>query len=335
MRHKPDSPKFTVSEPVDHSMNNALTLKDFYFGRGSEDIYSNAEHFAGKTVEDYDPSNTDDVVFRFRSDWDGKDCLELLKSHLNSDRGASTKDIVIGSWSEEMYEKSSSDVISALVEYKDTLQNLKSLYLGDIVSEENEMSWIVQTDMAPILENFPQLEYLRTRGSISLGFNVSQHDNLRALALETGGLDVSVLRSISTATLPALEHLELWLGTEEYGGSCSIEDLQPILSGDVFPKLRYLGIRNYDGIDAACSFIVNSPIVKQLDVLDLSLGTLTDIGARALLNIPTNTSLKTLILNHHFMSNELVEQLNKLPFDVQLRDAQQDDDGWRFVAIGE
>ena len=146
---------------------------------------------------------------------------------------------------------------------------------------------------------------------------------------------MSVLRSVSTAHMPNLEHLELWLGTEEYGGNCTVEDLQPILSGDLFPKLRYLGLRNYDQIDAVCSVLVNSPVVQQLEILDLSLGTLTDIGARALLNFPADTKLQRLVLNHHFITRELIEELSKLPFEVELRDVQEEEEGWRFVAVGE
>lgn len=316
-------------------MSSTLTLEDFHSIKDSNGIYSNAKTFAGKKVVDYDPSNSDDVVFRFRSDWDNNVCVEQLKKHIDSDRAGDTSAIVIGMWTEEMYETGPSEVLSLLVESKDALPNLKALYIGDVVSEENEMSWMVQTDLSPLVNNFPKLEYLRSRGSNGLAFSTLHSESLRALTVETGGLDVSVLRSISMASLPELEHLELWLGTAEYEGNCTVEDLQPIFSGEVFPKLKYLGLRNYDQIDAVCSVLVNSPIIEQLEVLDLSLGILTDIGAHALLRIPANTSVKRLILNHHFITDQYVTDLKKLPFSVEVGDVQEDDDGWRFVAVGE
>jgi len=274
-------------------------------------------------------------VFRFRGDWDEEDCEEKLREYLAADRAQGTDALVIGSWSGDDPEKSPAHIISLLVENKQRLPNLRAIYLGDIVSEENEMSWIAQTNLSPLLENFPDLEYLRSRGSMNLKFTSLSHEKLRALALETGGLDVSVLRSICTAHLPALEHLEIWLGVEDYQGNCTVEDLQPILSGAAFPNLKYLGIRNYQHIDAVCSVLVSAPIVRGLEVLDLSLGLLTDVGAQSLLKLPTDTSLKKLILNHHYMSSELVEKLQQLPFDVETGDVQEDDDGWRYVAVGE
>lgn len=317
-------------------MSSTLTVEDFHSIKDTDGLYSNAESFAGRKVIDYDPSSSDDVVFRFRSDWDNNVCVAQLKEHIASDRAGDTSAIVIGMWSsEDMYETSPAEVVSCLVESKDALPNLKALYIGDVVSEENEMSWMIQTDLSPLIVNFPKLEYLRSRGSSGLAFSALHSDSLRALAVETGGLDVSVLRSIGMASLPELEHLELWLGTDEYGGNCTVEDLQPIFSGEVFPKLKYLGLRNYDQIDAVCSVLVNSPIIEQLDVVDLSLGTLTDVGARALLRFPASTSVKHLILNHHYMTDQTVNDFKKLPFNVEVSDMQDEEDGWRFVAVGE
>ena len=49
--------------------------------------------------------------------------------------------------------------------------------------------------------------------------------------------------------LPALEHLELWLGTDEYGADTEVADLKNILQGKNLPSLRHLGLRNSEITD--------------------------------------------------------------------------------------
>ncbi len=144
---------------------------------------------------------------------------------------------------------------------------------------------------------------------------------------------------ICKARFPNLQYLELWLGTENYGGNATISDLQPILKGKAFPNLTYLGLRNSEIADDIAGVIVNSPIIKQLETLDLSLGTLTDEGANALLSLPTDGKLKRLDVHHHFMSKAMAKKLKALPFTVNPADTQEPDD-WgdgemRFVAVGE
>ncbi len=46
-------------------------------------------------------------------------------------------------------------------------------------------------------------------------------DSLVALTIESGGLPAAVVREVASAHLPALEHLELWLGEENYGGDAT------------------------------------------------------------------------------------------------------------------
>ena len=200
------------------------------------DISNNVKTFAGKKVADYDPEKKPTAggktIYRFRSDWEEDQQEENLIHFLESDAAAETTGIVLGHWGgEEAYEATPTALIEALVKHKARLPKLNALYVGDIVQEENEMSWIGQTDVSPLLEAFPKLELLRTRGGMNLSIAKADHKKLRALAIETGGLDVSVIRSICTGKLPELEHLELWLGTDDYGGTSSVKDLQQILSG--------------------------------------------------------------------------------------------------------
>ena len=325
----------TVTEAGDH-----LPAVAFHSVLKQDDLYNNIKTFAGKKVADYDPEKKPTAggktIYRFRSDWEEDQQEENLIHFLESDAAAEATGIVIGQWGgEDPSDASPATLIEALVKHKAQLPKLNALYIGDIVQEENEMSWIGQADVSPLLKAFPGLELLRTRGAMNLSIAKANHKKLRALAIETGGLDVSIIRSICTGKLPELEHLELWLGTDQYGGNSSVKDLQQILSGKLFPKLKYLGLRNCDYVDDIAGVIVNSPIIERIETLDLSLGTLTDTGGEALLGLPTGGSLKKVNLHHHFMTAAVSKKLKALKLTVDVSGANDAEDDWRFVAVGE
>ena len=303
-----------------------------------EEISRNAGTFIGKRVVDYDPEKPakPDVIYRFRGDYDENNTVENLQQFIASDAASGTTALVIGAWHGDDAELSPEDVIEVLVKGKDRLSNLAAIYVGDITSEENEMSWINQCDLSPLLKAFPKLQLLRSRGGQGLALSSPQHENLRGLAMETGGMDVSVVRSVCISNFPNLEYLELWLGTDEYGANFSVPDLQPILSGRLFPKLKYLGLRNSQQADDIAGVIVNSPIANRIETLDLSLGVLTDEGANALLKLSSPT-LKKLNLHYNYFSPEVIKQLKALPLtvDASKPSGMEEEDEWRFVAVGE
>ena len=246
--------------------------------------------------------------------------------------------LVIGAWAgEELYDTEAP--VEELCAEASKLPDLRALFLGDIIAEENEISWIQQADVSPLLAAFPKLELLRVRGGSGLAFTENRHANLRGLAFETGGMDASVVQSVANADLPNLEYLELWLGSEHYGATGTVEDLQPLLNGEQFPKLRYLGLRNCHFVDDIANVIANSPLVDRIKTLDLSMGTLSDAGGTALLKLPTDGALKTLNLNHNYLTHEVATQLEALPFEVDTseRETPHDYDGkeYRYVSVGE
>lgn len=304
-----------------------------------EDIGQNAGTFIGRRVVDYDPEKParTDVVYRFRSDWENNDLIPHLTQFMDSPAAASATGLIIGAWHGDDSEMTSAEVIKLLADRSDSLPNLAALYVGDITSEENEMSWIKQSDLSPLLAAYPKLQLLRARGGDGLGLSVPNHEHLRGLALETGGLDVGVVRSVCMSHFPNLEYLELWLGTDEYGGTSTVADLQPILSGRLFPKLKHLGLRNCQWADDLAAVVVNSPLLGRIETLDLSLGVLTDEGARALLKLPPSPTLKRLNLHYNYISADLIRQLKALPLavDASKPSEMEEDDEWRFVAVGE
>ena len=318
-----------------------LPLVAFSSIQKQDDIYQNVKTFVGRKVADYNPekgpSKGGKTIYRFRSDYDEATLIPHLEHFLASDGAAEAVGIVIGAWGGDDSSGAPDEVFELLAKNKDRLSSLVALFIGDITSEENEMSWIHQSDLSVLLDSFPNLQLLRTRGGEGLSIKQPKHTNLRALAMESGGLPVEVVRSVCTSKFPALEYLELWLGTDEYGGDSTVQDLQPILSGKLFPNLKYLGLRNCHFVDDIAAVVVNSPIIERIETLDLSLGTLSDAGAQALLSIPDTGSLKNVSIHYNYASPKLLKQLkaSKISFDTSKPANMEEEEEWRFVAVGE
>ncbi|WP_200301538.1 STM4015 family protein [Streptomyces adelaidensis] len=257
---------------------------------------------------------------------------------------AEVRALVVGSWS-DTYDNGPEEVIKALVAAKDRLPALRALFLGDIVMEECEISWINQGDVGPLLNTFTELEEFGVRGGNGLVFPAVRHERLRKLTVETGGIPGAAVRGVAESDLPALVHLDLWLGTSEYGGDAEITDLAAILAGTRLPALKHLALRNSEMQDDVCAALAAAPVVARLDVLDVSMGVLTDDGATALLTGQPLTHLTTLDLHHNYLSPAIRDRLRdsleaegvQVDVDADDADSDEDDDGtvWRFVAVGE
>ncbi|MFD7687089.1 STM4015 family protein [Streptomyces sp. NPDC059781] len=252
--------------------------------------------------------------------------------------------LVVGAW-EDAYERSSADIVEALVAAGDRLPGLRALFVGDMHFEECEISWITQTDVTPLLAAFPDLEEFGVRGGQGLRFPALRHDALCTLIVETGGLPVDVVRGVGASELPALENLDLWLGTSWYGADSEAADLEPILSGVRLPRLRYLALRNSEIQDEIAAAVASAPVVARLEVLDLSMGTLGDDGATALLGGQPLTHLKKLDLHHNYLSDPVRQRIREtlqaagveVDLDADDADQDEDDDGTvhRYVSVGE
>ena len=60
------------------------------------------------------------------------------------------------------------EAIELLVANKDKLPYVEAIFVGDIISEENEISWIQNGDMSPIWPAFPNLREFRAWGGNGL-----------------------------------------------------------------------------------------------------------------------------------------------------------------------
>ncbi len=303
--------------------------------------------FAGMPVHEYDSDQGIQpgagAVYRLRVGWEdydaGRTLRDLLPQFLDDPAVGSVAGLIIGDWGGSAEGNDSAAFVEALVAAREKLSSLAALFMGEMVCEECEVSWINQSDMSPLWDAYPNLRHFRVRGGEGLSLGRLEHKALESLVIETGGLDAEVVREVTAAELPELQHLELWLGTDEYGANAQPEDLTPILAGDRFPKLRYLGLRDSYIADEIAKAVAEVPVLKQLDELDLSLGTLTDEGAQALLDSSLVPGLKRLNLEFHYMSDEMMEKFDALSVEVNVDDQQEEDeyDGetYRYVAVGE
>ncbi|MEL5953691.1 STM4015 family protein [Streptomyces sp. CLV115] len=233
---------------------------------------------------------------------------EAFKAFLETVDPAGVRALIVGQWG-EAYEVKSSYAIDLIIAAADRLTSLEAVFVGDMTSEENEISWIEQSDVTALLNAFPDLLELGVRGGTDLVFSPSKHERLRSLTIETGGLPVGVIRGILDSELPALERLDLWLGVSAYGGDTDVADLAPLLSGTRFPRLTHLGLRNSEVQNEIAAAVASAPVVAQLRVLDLSNGTMGDEGAAALLDGQPLTHLEKLDLYHHFMTEPMERRI--------------------------
>jgi len=229
----------------------------------------------------------------------------------------------------------------------DRLTALEALYLADLGHEEAELSWIVQGDVTPILSAYPNLLELGVRGAVGdlgdeevLQWTPLRHEHLRVLRLENAGLPGEVTRGLVASDLPNLRNLDLWLGDEHHGRTTTLADLAPLLDGDRLPALRHLGLQNSDMQDEIAAAVASAPVVARLTSLHLSLGTLGDTGAEALLSGQPLTHLQELDLYHHFISDPMMQRLREAlePFGVKVNlDGQEwaEENEDRYVAVGE
>jgi hypothetical protein len=260
--------------------------------------------------------------------------LDALSEEADAER---LKALVIGAWQTEN-DLSAEPVVERLIRYADCFPELEALFIGDITWEECEISWIAQTDLASLADGFPNLRILGARGGDGLRFEGLDHPSLEHLVVQTGGMWTPTIEDLAAARLPQLRELELWLGDPNYGFEATVDDLRPLWQSDTFPNLEMLALRNAPIADEIAAALAQTPgAVARLARLDLSMGTLTDEGAEALLDNPEVAELDSLDVHHHYLSDEWIERLQSLEVDVDTSDARGTpfSDLERYVAVSE
>ncbi|WP_157518374.1 STM4015 family protein [Herbidospora mongoliensis] len=303
-----------------------------------EDADAYEGHYAGLPTVELDVAGErrpGEVAWRL-SFWPEKDGLPTdLDSFFQQVATEEVRALVV-SWN---YDSSSRPIIERLAAEAHRLPALRAIFLGAIPQEENEISWINQSDLTPLLTALPDLERLDVRGGSHLEISQVRHEKLRMFRVESGGLRSGFVRGVASCEFPALEHLELWLGVDEYNGDYAVDDFGPILTGDNLPALRHLGLQDSDRQNDVAVAVATAPIVARLDTLALSMGTLNDEGAEALLSGQPLTHLRRLDLHHHYLTDAMMARLGSalasVDLDLDDQETPDEEDGWMYTAVSE
>ncbi|SDS48552.1 STM4015 family protein [Actinoplanes derwentensis] len=303
-------------------------------------IYHFLTEFAGLPVVAWDdddlPAEPTAVAWRIEMEFeaDEADLRTAFERVLERTGPAGPTALIFGDWGDAYDDAFPFEL---LIDNAARLTGLRSLFLGEMSSEQCEISWINQGDFTPLLTAFPALERLWIRGSQNLQVGPVRHEGLRELVIQTGGLPAGVLEGIVGSDLPHLTRLELWLGVANYGGDITADDLAPILSGRSFPALTHLGLCNSEIAEELAAAVAAAPVVARLDSLALSLGVLGDVGAESLLAGQPLTHLTSLDLSHHFMTKEMAQRVvDELPgVAVDVSDPQDESRYGRYTVVAE
>lgn len=288
-------------------------------------MYKSKRYFY--TYEDYEENN--------------KNAATMLEEIMQDEQFLNLEEIIIGCWGAAWDDASVQPLIDGIVENKDKFSHIKSLFVGDMDFEECEVSWIMQADYSKLWDAMPQLEKLVIKGSTDLALGDIRHGQLQYLEIICGGLPSEVFQSIQNAKLPNLETLLLYIGVEEYGFDGDISTVKELLAQSDFPKLTYLGLADSEIQDEITEAVLNCKYMNQITALDLSMGTLTDKGGQMLLDkLPECLNVKTLNLEYHYLSDNMMKRLKKLAgIAVNVEDQQKADkyDGepWYYPMLTE
>lgn len=208
--------------------------------------------------------------------------VNLLDKILKDKHLSDYKQITIGCWNYEC--EDCSELLEGMLEHKDKFAQIEGLFWGDIDQEEQEVSWIEQTDLSPLLDAMPKLKDLKIKGTnkpapgtdLTSGIAFTGNYQWRSSFRSSG--------RYHSSDFPNLEKLILVCRCRRLWIRGRFRDIPPLFSKERFPKLTYLGLVNSEEQDNIVEMFLQSDILPQLETMDISAGTLKDEGAQLLLD---------------------------------------------------
>jgi hypothetical protein len=136
-------------------------------------------------------------------------------------------------------------------------------------------------EIGTVGSRYPLLEDVYVDAENTIDLHGLSLPRARRFALRTLNVRVHTIEAVIDGAWPALEELELWFGVQT---PCTIRDLRLLLDGTVeLPRLRTLRLRAVPFADDIVELLVQSPLARRLEVLDLQSGGLSDAGVDTLL----------------------------------------------------
>jgi len=191
-------------------------------------------------------------------------------------------------------------------------KDLARLHLGD-VDDTIDMAHHTIGDVGKLItKHFPNLTSLKLHsgdqswrgGKESFGIGGLELPRLKDLTIETCAMSSKRMKAVLGAKLPVLERLELWFGGRDSEATAKIADVVPVLDGKLFPRVRHLGLRNCELVTDLVRLLPSRKLAKQLEVLDLSMGTMNDEDAGELAGAAAKfPALETLNVDDSWLSS--------------------------------
>lgn len=242
-------------------------------------------------------------------DSDGPDAAAVIAAVMKSPASEYLRELTIGLTD---WEGGGLTNAHAAIAKGNVRSHLETVYIGDFTGEEQEISWVDHGDVSQWFDKAPNLRHLRVHGAgISFGKKL-EHPKLARLEIETGGLPEETVAALAKAKLPELSHLEVWFGRVNYGGTTNIKVLMPLFSTKTLPKLEHLGLQNSEMQDRIAAALAKSKLLAQVSSVDMSMGTMREPGARAILdNAAAFKHLKSLNLSRNYIPSALCTELRR------------------------
>lgn len=241
----------------------------------------------------------------------------------------------------------SMDSLAEAIEKAGPLPLLESLDMSPDSEHMDQASWRRVGDMRALWKAAPNLKQVAFQGaSGSDGGTPAKLGPIDAPKLESfifqsGGLDSAVVKDLAAAKLPALKHLELWFGQENYGNDNTPESLEKLLTGATLPALKSLELKNSEWEVELIRVIAKSALLPRLEVLDLSMGILCrDAAAELVRQAERFRHLKKLVLDDNYFLPEHRAQVDQALKNVEWGaqkelDGDLDDEYSRYSTVGE
>ncbi|MCX5744976.1 MAG: hypothetical protein NT062_21010, partial [Proteobacteria bacterium] len=257
---------------------------------------------------------------------------ELLECLLAHPSGRHLAELAIGLDGDD-YGEPLDELIAMLA--RDTPASLRTLHLGAFDRYDRDISSYAIGALAPLWPRLARLTTLIVHGAeFTLG--AIELPAVERVKLRTGGLSVDAARSIAAARWPRLAHLDVWYGDPNYGGECVAADVAPLLARTDLPALVHLGLKNAAFTDELCELLARAPLAAQLVELDLSMGTMSDAGARALVAAaPALPRLAHVDVSRNYLSDDGIAQLAAAFPTLIAADQGVADEDDRYPSVGE
>lgn len=313
-------------------------------------IESKADYFLGPLADHtktYDGRDHDAFTWRFgfihsaqlshnqytNKDFEGS-MAEVLETLLRHPSGRFVTELVFG-FNNDPNENSLDDLIGILA--KQAPATIRKLHFGDFeYPDDTEMSWYHVGNLAKLWKAVPQLRSLIVQGGEFEVGTIELPEVVRA-EFRTGGLSAAAAKAIAKATWPRIEHLAVWYGDKNYGGTAKVADAAALLDRTDLVGLTSLGIVNTSFTDELCGVLPASKLLPQLTRLDLSMGIMTDDGARLLAaHKDAFKHLAELDVSHNYLTKAGVTALKGVAKSlVSTRQREDRDPEYRHPSVGE